>query len=249
MQTERPKIDQINPNQKKLDIGDAINEAFEIYKKTAITSGTALMVLMSIIVFLGVVGISYFFRADELEEVMKNFNPDTLSANGLIIYFAVVILLTVFSSPFIAGLLKMAHDAANNLEVQFSSLYYYVNHNFFPDILLVTFFTTTVSIGLTYLSKLLIPGIGGEILAIITSYAVSILTFIALPLVLFKELSFIEALQTSVKQISQNFFVVLLLIIVAGLFSIVGIFAFCIGVFFTLPLVYAMQYVIQKKLS
>lgn len=249
MLTEKPKFENPKNNNKSLDIADVINESVEIYKKTALMGGLAFMLLMAIISFFGIIGIGYFFRAEELQEVMKNFDPDKLSVNGMIIYFSIVISISVFSSPFIAGMLKMAHDAANNLEVQFSSLYYYVNNVLFPDILLVTFFTAICSVGISFLAKFIIPGIPGEVLSFVLSYTVSILTFIALPLVLFKNLTFVDALLTSVNKIARNFFPVLLLMIVAGIFGVVGIFAFCIGIFFTLPAAYAIQYVIQKKLS
>ncbi|WP_395047410.1 hypothetical protein, partial [Flavobacterium sp.] len=232
----------MNDIKKSLDLGETINEAFEIWKKTALMGGLAFIFLMLILTMLSMVGVGYFFNKEELPELMKNFNPETLSTNGLLIYFAIVIGFTVLISPFVAGMLKMAHDADNDQEVTFSSIYYYVNSPQFLDIILATTTISLFSVGLNILLKNALPNTSGDILGFIISYTISILTFIAIPLVIFKNLNFIDAVKQSCSKILNNFFIVLLLMIVAGIFSAIGIIALCIGLFFTIPFAYAMQY-------
>jgi magnesium-transporting ATPase (P-type) len=242
-------MQEMNDTKKSLDLGETINEAFEIWKKTALMGGLAFMFLMLILTVLTFVGVGYFFNAKELPELMKNFNPEALSSNGMLIYFGIIIGFTVLISPFVAGMLKMAHDADHNEEVTFSSIYHYVNSPQFLDIALATTVISIFSVGLSLLLKSIFPNVLGEILGFILSYSVSILTFIAIPLVIFKSLNFIDAIKLSCSTILNNFFTVLLLMIVAGLFSAVGILAFCIGLFFTIPFAYAMQYSIYKRLG
>ncbi len=242
-------MEEMNDTKKSLDLGEVINEAFEIWKKTALMGGLAFIFLMLILMTLAMVGIGYFFNKEELPELMKNFNPETLSTNGMLIYFAVVIGFTVLISPFIAGMLKMAHDADNDQEVTFSSIYYYVNSPQFLNIILTTTLISIFSVGLNILLKNALPNTSGDILGFIVSYTISVLTFIAIPLVIFKNLNFIDAIKLSCSRILNNFFIVLLLMIVAGLFSAVGIIALCIGLFFTIPFAYAMQYSIYKRLG
>ncbi|SFA90246.1 hypothetical protein SAMN05660845_0888 [Flavobacterium swingsii] len=242
-------MEEMNDTKKSLDLGEVINETFEIWKKTALMGGLAFMFLMLILMTLAMVGIGYFFNKEELPELMKNFNPETLSTNGMLIYFAVVIGFTVLISPFIAGMLKMAHDADNDQEVTFSSIYYYVNSPQFLNIILTTTLISIFSVGLNVLLKNALPNTSGDILGFIVSYTISVLTFIAIPLVIFKNLNFIDAIKLSCSRILNNFFIVLLLMIVAGLFSAVGIIALCIGLFFTIPFAYAMQYSIYKRLG
>ncbi|MEO8234657.1 MAG: hypothetical protein ABI549_04515 [Flavobacterium sp.] len=249
MTNENSQNEEMNNIKKSLDLGEVINEAFEIWKKTALIGGLAFMFLMLILTMLALVGIGYFFEADKLPELMKNFNPETLSINGMLIYFAVVIGFTVLISPFVAGMLKMAHDADNEQEVTFSSIYYYVNSPQFLDIILATAAISLFSVGLNILIKNVMPNTSGEILGFIISYTVSILTFITIPLVIFKSLNFIDAVKLSCTRISNNFFIVLLLMIVAGIFSAIGIIALCIGLFFTIPFAYSIQYSIYKRLS
>ncbi|MFM9989695.1 hypothetical protein [Flavobacterium sp.] len=249
MTNEKPQNEEMNNIKKTLDLGETINEAFEIWKKTALIGGLGFIFLMLILTMLAVTGIGYFFEADKLPELMRNFNPETLSINGMLIYFAIVIGFTVLISPFVAGMLKMAHDADNDQEVTFSSIYYYVNSPQFLDIVLATTVISLFSVGLNMLLKQLLPNTLGDIFGFVTSYTTSILTFIAIPLVIFKSLNFIDAIKLSCTRILNNFFIVLLLMIIAGIFSVVGIVALCIGLFFTIPFAYAMQYSIYKRLS
>ena len=242
-------MEEMNDTKKSLDLGETINEAFEIWKKTALMGGLAFIFLMLILTMLAMVGVGYFFNKEELPELMKNFNPETLSINGMLIYFGVVIGFTVLISPFVAGMLKMAHDADNNEEVTFSSIYYYVNSPQFLDIVLATTAISLFSVGLNMLIKNVMPNTSGEILGFVISYTISILTFISIPLVIFKNLNFIDAIKLSCTRILNNFFIVLLLMIVAGIFVIIGFFAFCIGLFFAMPFAYAMQYSIYKRLE
>lgn len=249
MLTEKPKTEETNQTNKSLDIGEVINDAFEIYKKTALMGGIAFIILMAILTFFGLVGLSYFINPENLQEAMRKFDPEKLSTNGKIIYFGGSILITVLISPFIAGMLKMADDASNNKEVNLSSIFYYVNSQYFLDILLATLIITTFSVGFSLFIKINMPRTVGLLISTIFSLLISILTFITVPFIIFKNLNYIEAIKISIQKIKQHFFVVLLLMLVAGIFVVVGFFAFCIGIFFTIPFAYAMQYSIYKRLS
>ncbi|ELV7525559.1 conserved membrane hypothetical protein [Flavobacterium psychrophilum] len=242
-------MQEMNETKKYLSLEETIDDAFQIWKKTALMGGLAFLFLILILTALVSVGMGYFFNAKELPELIKDFNPEILSSNALLIYFGIVIGFTVLISPFVAGMLKMAYDADNGKEVTFSSIYHYVNSPKFLDIILATATISLFSVLLDNLIKNMLPNTLGEILGFMVSYAISILTFIAIPLVLFKNLNFIDALKLSCSKILNNFFPVLLLMIIAGIFSIIGIIAFCIGLFFTIPFAYAMQYSIYKRLG
>jgi hypothetical protein len=249
MTNERPQFEEMNNSKKNLDLGEVINNAFEIYKKTALMGGLAFMALMFFLVIFSFMAVGFFTDTEKLPELMKDFNPDNLSLNGTLIYIGVIVTFTVLVSPFIAGMLKMAHDADTNEEVTFSSIFYYVNSSKFLDIVLATTIISLFSVGLNMLLKFVLPATFAGILGFIISYSISILTFITIPLIIFKSLNFIDAIKTSCKTLFNHFFIVLLLMIIGGLASAVGLIAFCIGIFFTIPFVYAIQYSIYKKLN
>jgi hypothetical protein len=249
MQTEKPKIEQTTSFKNKLDIGETINNAIEIYKKTVLTGGLGFLILFSILLFFAAVGLGFFINPEDLQETLKNFNPEKLSTKGQIIYFGSSILVNVLISPFIAGMLKMADDAHKNEEVSVSSIHFYINSPFFLDITLATFLITTTSVVSSVAIRMVLPGNIGLFISTIVSLSISILTIIAIPLIIFKNSNYLDALKNSLQAIGQNFFIVLLLLFVAGIFAMVGVFAFCIGLFFTIPFTYAMQYSIYKRLS
>lgn len=236
-------------NNNKIDIGDAINETFEIYKKIAVTGGLGFMAIMIILMaFIGI-GIGAFIDLDKFSETMKTFNPDTLSIQGKLIYIGIVVLFSVLISPFNAGMQKIAEQADKNEAVEFSSLFKYVNSKYYVDIILFSSILVVITVGCSMVLKDLLPNFIGSALGFIISFFTTTVTFIGIPLIIFKEMNFIDALKNSVSNIMKQFFIVLLLIILGELAAFIGIFLFCFGIFFTFPFYYAMQYVIYKKIT
>ena len=69
-----------------------------------------------------------------------------------------------------------------------------------------------------------------------------------IPLIVFGNLNATEAIKSSVIIVSKQPLVLLGLLIVAVIAGIIGIFGLCIGIFFTLPFMYSMNYVIYKTI-
>jgi hypothetical protein len=233
----------------KLDVSEQINDAFEIYKKVALTGGLAMLSLYFIISILFFVGMGFFFKPEEFPIIIKNFNPDKLSLNGQLIYLAAITVFSALISPFTAGIIKMAYDADNDQEVQFSSIFTYVNNPQFIHILLSTIVLTVTSTGLNMVLKHFLIDSLAAFLGILISLSIVIVTYLAIPLIIFRNLNFSDAIKTSTIQILNNFFPAILLMFIAFVLAIVGIFGFCIGILFTMPFIYVMHYCIYKKLN
>jgi hypothetical protein len=241
-------MNELNPK-KTLDIGETINDAFEIYKKIALNSGLAYMIMTFALVILGFIGLGYFTNLQELPKLLEKFDPNKLSLKGTLIYFGTILTITALISPFIAGMLKMAQEADNNEEVKFSSIFVYVNSPHFVHIILATVLISLTSISLNVSLSHILPKPFSELVGMVVSASISIVTFITIPLIIFKNLSFIEALKASISNTYSHFFIILLLIIIAVLLAFVGVLAFCFGLFFTVPFFYAMQYSVYKRLG
>ena len=239
----------MNNSNNNIDIGEAINETFEIYKKIAVTGGLAFMAITIIVISFVGVGISAFVDLDKFSETMKTFNPDTLSIQGKLIYLGIVVLFSVLISPFNAGMLKIAEQADKNETVEFSSLFKYVNSKYYLDIILFSTILVVISVGSSMILKSILPNFIGSALGFMISFFITTITFIGIPLIIFKEMNFINALKHSITNILSQFFIVLLLIILAQIAAFIGIFLFCFGIFFTFPFYYAMQYVIYKNIT
>ncbi|MCL9805365.1 hypothetical protein NAT51_07520 [Flavobacterium amniphilum] len=234
---------------KPFDIGNAFNDAFEIYKKIALPAGSALLIISTILVIIAMVASRFLVNNPEsLLDEIKNLKPENLPLHGKLIYMGVITIINVLTAPFIAGLLKMAFDADHNEEVKFSTIGYYVNSSRFIHIVLNVALLTLFNIGLDISLNSLLPGIG-KFIGMLITIPLSILTFISLPLIIFRNLNAIEALSKSIQLISQKFFLVLVLFILVNILALTGFLALCIGIIFTLPIIYAMQYVIYKSLA
>ena len=247
--TEFEQFEEFEQKPKKpLEIGEAINDTFEIYKKIALPGGLGLLIVMATVAFIAIAGVGFFVDIEKFSEEMKNFKPENLSVEANLIYVGALTLITALISPFIAGLLKMAHEADHNEEVKFSSIGYYINSSRFIHIVIAVAILTLFNTGINTFLSHSFP-VFGNALALLITFPISILTFITLPLILFKELSFIEAINNSIQLTAPKFFIVVALLILAYILAFVGLIAFCIGIVFTMPIIYAMQYVIYKSLA
>lgn len=233
---------------KAFDLGEAINQSFEIYKKIALPGGLGLLLIMAILSIASVSGIGFFVDIESFSEKMKNFKPETLSFQENLIYIGVITIITALISPFIAGLQKMCHEADQNEEVRFSSIWFYVNSDRFIHIVLATSLITLITTAINNYLTSSMP-LFGNLLAICITFPISVLTFIMLPLILFEGLNAIQAISKSTQLVSKNFFTVLILLLLGYIFAFVGLIAFCVGIIFTMPIIYAVQYTVYKNLS
>jgi hypothetical protein len=242
-------MEEFKNTNRNFDIGECINEAFVIYKKTALIAGLAFMSLMAVIMVFVFIGIAAFTNIENLAETMKNFKPETFGVKGNLIYFGIMLAFSVLVAPFNAGLLKMMQQADNDEEIQFSSIYSYVNSKYFGQIVIFSIILTTIGFGSNLVLTMILPQMLASVLGIVISVTVTTMTIIAMSLIIFKNLSAVDALKSSINNVSTQFFLVLLLAILSQIMSFVGVFACCVGMFFTIPFYYAMQYVLFKKLG
>jgi uncharacterized membrane protein len=81
-----------------------------------------------------------------------------------------------------------------------------------------------------------------KFLGVVVNLLFSFMTFLTVPLIVFGDLKPLDAIQGSITVVSKQFFILLGLLIVAGLFCMLGIFALCIGIVFTMPIISAITY-------
>ena len=85
-------------------------------------------------------------------------------------------------------------------------------------------------------------------LSFVINVSIGLLTLLTIPLIIFGNLSATAAIKGSITLVKKRFLVILLLLIVGfvGAF-IIGIIALCIGIFFTLPFIYSLEYIIYRN--
>lgn len=241
MKSTKKRIEEIKNNGYELDFSDVFNHAFENYKKIALYAGLALfifLVLMGIIV--AGIAVSVMGMAVLNEKFIENLKLENLSGVYIILYLIVAVFFSALLSPFNAGLLKMAYSAEKDEEFHVSTFFEYFKAPYFKELFTATILISLVSSGLSILLELA----NIQILGLLTSMAVSFLTVLTLPLIIFGELKAIDAIQSSFTIVMKQPVTLILLVVVAYIGSFVGLIGCCIGMFFTVPFIYSTQYTI-----
>jgi len=183
---------------------------------------------------------------------MTDIGQDALSPNAIIITLFSGVVIPSLIAPLSAGLLKMAHLAESNKSFDFSTAFDHYKSTAFKDIVLATFvvtlFAQVLALGIQLAGSIFVPEdeTWFKFFASIIGGIVSLLTFLAVPLIIFGNLNATQAISGSVTLVSKRFWTILFLLIVALIFALLGLIGLCIGIIFTMPLIYSVQYIIYR---
>jgi hypothetical protein len=248
MKPIKDRIEEIRTNGYELDFGTVFESAFENYKKIALYAGLMLLFFFIALGVLFIIGMIYYVGMENMEEFSKKITQfSELKEKPLDIVLqlnAGMLLLSGLLNPFLAGFFKMADCAEKDEEFHVSTMFSYYKSPYFLNIIITTFIITLVNVGLSTLLELA----GFNIIGSIISLTLSFITFLVVPLIVFGKLNAIDAIKSSVIIVSKQPLVLLGLIIVSLIAAIIGIFGFCIGILFTMPFVYSMNYTIYKNI-
>lgn len=245
LKTTKEKIEEIKTNGYQIDFGNVFNHAFENYKKIALYAGLMIFVFAILLGFLaaGIV-ISTFGVSALNQKMLEDLRDENFTGLHLAIYLILGILFNCLLVPFLAGLIKMAHSAEKDEEFHVSTVFQYYKNPYFQELVISAFIITIFSTGLSEMFKL----VGIEIIGALLSAVISFFTFLTIPLIIFGNLKAIDALKSSMIIVSKQPLVLLGLIIVSRIASLVGFIGCCIGIFFTIPFIYSMYYVIYTSI-
>ena len=246
--TMKVQIEEISSKGYQLDFGTVFENAFENYKKIALYAGLMLLVFSIIISILTIAGLISYVGIENMEgfgEKMKQISTSKVMPLDIAIPLnAGLLLFSGFISPFMSGFLKMADCGQKGEEFHVSTMFSYYKFHYFLNI-----FLSVIIIGLISTSvAMLLESAGLSFVGTVTSLLISFLTFLSIPLIVFGNLNATDAIKYSILLVSKQPLILLGLTIVAGIGSALGIFGLCIGIFFTLPFMYSMNYVIYKSI-
>jgi hypothetical protein len=248
MKPIKERIEAISTNGYELDFGTVFEHAFENYKKIALYAGLMLLFFFIALAVLFMIGMISYVGMENLEEFSKRITQfSELKEKPLDIVLQInagMLLLSGLLNPFLAGFFKMADCAEKDEEFHVSTMFAYYKSPYFANIFIAIFMITLVNMGLSTLLELAGLNIIGSIISLILSF----ITFLVVPLIVFGKLNSIDAIKSSIIIVSKQPLVLLGLIIVAFIGAMIGIFGFCIGILFTMPFVYSMNYVIYSSI-
>lgn len=242
MQTVQNRIAEIKQNGLDIDFSRIFENAFENYKKIALIGGLTILLFTFLMMAIGVGGFAFFWGFGTLTDTLKNFDPQNFSFLHAILYVTIIALISGLTSPFSAGILKMAHYAAKGDDFSIGTAFEYYASSHFKELFLATFCISIWTIGINTLLEYQ----GIRFVGAIITYIISFFTFLTIPLIIFGNLNALEAIQASFTVVSKQFLILLGLLIVAVIMSCLGLIGFCIGIFFTIPFMYSMNYSIYN---
>lgn len=239
------RLQYIEKNGYQIDFGNVFNHAFENYKKIALYAGSVIVIFSILfIVFtafslVSVIGIAEMTKLSSGEHKIEKFMQSNILEMGIISLF-----LSCLLSPFHAALLKMAHHGDRDENFPVSSLFSFYELPYLKEIIVSTFLISATSLA----QATLLRYIKFEILGILINIFISFTTLLAVPLIIFGNLKAIDAIKHSIQIVLKQPFVLLALMIIALIGSFIGIMACCFGIFFTMPFLYSMNYVIYSDI-
>lgn len=248
MKPVKDRIEEIKINGYELDFGTVFESTFENYKKIAVYAGLMLLVfliLLSILLLTGMISYIGIENMEAFSEKLRNFSELKEKPLDIVLKLnAGVLLFSGLLNPFMAGFLKMADCGEKGEEFHVSTMFSYYKSPYFLNIFIAIFIITLVNMSLT----ILLEFAGFNIIGSIISMTISFITFLTIPFIIFGKLNSIDAIKSSVIIVSKQPLVLLGLIIVSLIAAIIGIFGFCIGILFTMPFIYSMNYMIYKNI-
>lgn len=248
MKPIKDRIEEIKINGYELDFGTVFESAFENYKKIALYAGLILLFFfIFLFIFISAVMISYvgIENLEAFSEKLRNFSELKEKPLDIVLQInAVMILFSALLNPFMAGFLKMADCGEKDEEFHVSTMFSYYKSPYFSNIFIAIFIITLVNMSLSTLLEFA----GFNIIGSIISMTISFITFLTIPFIIFGKLNSIDAIKSSIIIVSKQPLVLLGLIIVSLIAAIIGIFGFCIGILFTMPFIYSMNYMIYKNI-
>jgi len=248
MKPVKERIEAIRTNGYELDFGTVFEHAFENYKKIALYAGLMLLfffIVLSILLMIGMISYVGMENMEEFSKKLTQFSELKEKPLDIILQInAVMLLLSGLLNPFMAGFFKMADCAEKGEEFHVSTMFTYYKSPYFGNIFIAVFIITLFNVGISTLLQLA----GLNSIGSIISLTLSFVTFLVVPLIVFGKLNSIEAIKSSIIIVSKQPLVLLGLLIVAFIGAAIGIFGFCIGILFTMPFIYSMNYVIYSTI-
>lgn len=237
------RLTEIKQNGYDIDLGNLINESFENYKKIALLAGLALTIVILTLLIATIYGMTYFIDFENFSEDQLIMDFNTFTPAQIAMYIGASSLFGMLFAPFTGGLIKIAHDVETKDEVSFSNIFDCYKAPYLKDLLFSAFviaaFTSFITVAFQMIHL--------EFVGTLLSYVIGFLSCLTIPLIIFGRLNAISAITTSMMVVSKQPLIIFLALLLAAIGACIGIFAFCLGIFFTLPYLYSMYFVIYKN--
>ncbi|MCU7617393.1 beta-carotene 15,15'-monooxygenase [Chryseobacterium sp. PBS4-4] len=212
--------------------GSIISHAFEMYKGVILYGVVAMIIyLLADFLLQSITGFnswSGFGDYRDFDGDYSEYYRGYWNKPGLSLYYSFSSVVGILLSPLYVGLIYIANKFNTKVPVEFSDLFIGYRQNL-GNILLYSLITNII----LWISF---------IMCVIPVFFVYPLFLIGYPILLFENLSAVEALSKTFNIAKENYGVFLGVAILGGLISIAGIFLCCIGIIFSAPFIMIVMY-------
>jgi hypothetical protein len=225
-------------NYRSFEFNAVFEKSFETFKNIFAQTGVIILlyVIIQIVVLMSIQNIILGINIFDLSTVEVDLTAYSLTDLLTVSFFNS--LLAGLTTPLLASIYPMCkHYMQHKSQPPINAFDNYQNP-FFTKIFAFAFGLSITTELISLLFTQLEIGYVGTIIVI----PIMLLTVLTIPILIFNNLNVADSITLSSKIISKQPFLVLLLLIVAVLFAMVGFLALCIGIIFTMPFIYIMIY-------
>ena len=237
------RIDEKVQNGYSLDLGKIIENSFETFKKTFLISGAAFIIIgiVAAIIYVGYFGILYGFG--DFAKNMTEIQAKALDTSTQIINTLFGSIFAAFFAPISAGFIYVNHLAKNNKEFGLGTFFEFYKSDKLKDLIICQLL---ISLTLGSTATLLVVT-NHPFIAFMVQVLITLFTILSIPLIIFGNQNYLDAITKSIQLFLKQPFVIILALLIGAIASIIGIFAFCLGIFFTLPYLLSVEYAIYEN--
>lgn len=226
------------------DIGRIIDESFVTFKKSVWISGVGIILLSLLLVPIMFFAIFTFMGFSSMEDFVQKSKSLESDFNYLLMNAILGIVLAAILTPITAGFYKINHLAKQNKEFGLNNFFDYYKSPYFQQLaisgVLTALYSNIIGLLLNYLN---LPLIGSIMQAF-----VGLLFIFSIPLIIFENQNALKAMENSAKIAMKHPFTIILCLVFGIIIAMLGIFALCIGIFFTIGYIYTISYTLYDQI-
>lgn len=233
----------------ELYIGDTFSHAFDVWKKVSVFFAglfLALGFIMGIAVIL--VMVTYFGGFQEYIDAAGTGELATLlkfkTTSVRILLFVLTVLMSVAFAPITAGTLQVVRNADKGEPFSFGTVFSFYKMPYFKELAVASMNIAILSSGI--LLVLFFFGIESTAINYVVSILSGILFIYTHGLIIFENMSGVEALKASISLASKKMPTIFVLHLIAYFVAFMGIIGLFIGLLFTMSILITVNYQIYK---
>ncbi len=230
-----------------IDLGTIIDSSLETFKKIVWIAGLGYFLVFSLLTIIALIAVNQFVDPEQLREFTELIQDPTYLENhpNIFLYnFIAIVGIGIIFAPLNAGFLHLCRLAHYNKTISISDLFIYYSSKKAIDLIIGTLIVSLIS----FIISMGLELANLKLVSFVVSISISLFTFLFIPLIIFANQNFSQALSKSIKLVVKSPFTILGAMIIGILFALAGLIALCIGILFTISFMYCIQFNLYEKI-